>query len=141
MMNNISLDLNYIVRACETAILSGNKNVQLSSVNKEKEPAHFHPNIRTKAYYLNLETNEIHYGQENGFRNESGYDFWKNGLPKKGRDAVIDVIFENLVENGKFSDSDIERKNEIRVAYNRIAKMLEIKRQEKMPSTAKPLFK
>lgn len=138
---NMTDENDYMVRAIETALLSGNRYVQLSlNLNRENEPAHHYPNTRTKGHYMNLETNEIQYGQENAFRNESGYDFWQSGLPKQGCDAVIDVIFENLVKNGKFSSNDIERKNEIRLTYHRIGKILEIKRQEKMPSTAKPLF-
>ena len=137
-MNDI--DLEYINRAIKTAILSGNKYVQLSSVDKKNEPAHFYPNTRTKAYFKNLRTNKIYYGQENSFRNESGYNFWKSGLVKTGSDDVINEIFNNLVRCGKFSSSDIERKNELRIHYKRIVKMLEIERQKKLPSTAKPLF-
>jgi len=136
-MNDI--DLYYIDRAIKTAILSGNKYVQLSSVDKNNEPAHYYPNTRTRAYFKNLQTNKIHYGQENSFRNESGYNFWKDGFTNIGRDSVINEIFNNLVEWGIFSSIDIERKQELVVHYKRIVKMLEIERQEKLPSTAKPL--
>jgi hypothetical protein len=130
----------YIARALTTAILSGNKYVQITPVAKRNEPAHHYPNQRTEAGYKNLENDTICLGQENSFRNESGYDFQKNGPTKNNKDAVINELHKVLVEEEKMSGCDIASRNDLLKSYGCIEHKLVLKRQSKMPSTSKPLF-
>tara|TARA_R110001599_G_scaffold47775_3_gene138152 strand:- start:914 stop:1318 length:405 start_codon:yes stop_codon:yes gene_type:complete len=133
-MNN-----NYVKSAFRTAISSGNRYVQLESSTTRKEPAHNHPNVRTESAYKDLETNTICVGQENSFRNESGYDFQKNGPTKNNKDAVINQIHKSLVEDSKLSGCDVASRIDLLKIYECIEHELVIKRQSKIPSTAKPL--
>ena len=133
-MNN-----NYVKSAFKTAILSGNKYAQLMSSTTRKEPAHNHPNVRTESAYRDLETNRICVGQENSFRNESGYDFQKNGPTKNNKDALINQIHKSLVEHSKLSGCDVASRIDLLKIYECIEHELVIKRQSKIPSTAKPL--
>lgn len=134
-MNN-----NYIKRAFKTSILSGNRYVQLMPSITRKEPAHNHPNVRTESAYRDLETDRICEGQENSFRNESGYDFWENGPTKNNKDAVINEVHKVLVKYSKLSGCDIVSRNDLLKSYDCIEHKLVLKRQSKMPSTSKPLF-
>ena len=131
---------NYIVRAFKTAILSGNRYVQLMPILTRKEPAHKHPNVRTESAYRDLETDRICVGQENRFRNESGYDFQKDGPARKNKDTVISEVHSFLVKNKKFSNCDIVSRTDLVKVYDGIEHKLVTNRQTKIPSTAKPLF-
>jgi hypothetical protein len=133
-MNN-----NYVKSAFRTAVFSGNRYAQLMPSTKRKEPAHNHPNVRTESAYRDLETNRICVGQENNFRNESGYNFWESGPTKNNKDALINQIHKSLVEDSKLSGCDVASRIDLLKIYECIEHELVIKRQSKIPSTAKPL--